>query len=56
MLETFKSRNMETFIMIILILIAVKSVTVGGDFSIYKWIKLPKEYWRQYNEWQDKAP
>lgn len=42
--------------MTILILVAIKSVTVGSDFSFHKWLKSPKEYWKRYNEWQDEAP
>lgn len=47
---------MEQIVMIILGLVVLKSLIIGSDFNIYKWIKNGKTYMKQYNNWQKTKP
>lgn len=38
------------------ILIVIKSVTIGSEFNFFKFVKNPKQYWKDYNDWCDKMP
>lgn len=37
-------------------LVFIKSVIVGSNFSIYKWLKYGKAYIEEYNDWMKEQP
>jgi uncharacterized protein YxeA len=47
---------MDEVVMIILGLVVAKSLIIGSDFNIHKWIINRKEYMKQYDDWQKMKP
>ena len=48
--------GMQTVFIIILVLVFVKSVVIGSNFSFWKWAREGKAYWEKYSEWQNAQP
>ena len=46
---------MHDILKVILLLVVIKSVTIGSSYNLYKWIK-EKDYNKKYWEWVDKMP
>jgi hypothetical protein len=47
---------MDTAWTIVLVIITIKSFTIGSSFSFYKWFKYGKKYLKEYDEWLMKTP
>jgi len=47
---------MTNLALILLMAVALKSILIGSDFSIYKWIRDGKEYRDKYNDWYSNKP
>jgi hypothetical protein len=47
---------MKTICIVLLMIIAIKSIFIGSEFNFYKWIKGGKKYFKQYEDWLNIKP
>jgi hypothetical protein len=48
--------SIDEIALILLVLIALKSIIMGSDFNFIKWIKHGEKYMKQYEDWQEMKP